>query len=65
MNKIFNDLNFGNIPKIQTILVPTVPITESIINRFRNRVKDEINGIFTQIVLILASKGFISLVIKV
>ena len=29
MNKIFNDLNFGNIPKIQTILVPTVPITES------------------------------------
>lgn len=31
------------------------------INRFRNRVKDEINGIFTQIVLILASKGFISL----
>ena len=31
MNKIFNDLNLGNIPKIQTILVPTVPITESII----------------------------------
>ena len=31
------------------------------INRFRNRVKDEINRIFTQIVLILASKGFISL----
>ena len=31
------------------------------IDRFRNRVKDEINRIFTQIVLILASKGFISL----
>lgn len=31
------------------------------INRFRNRAKDEINGIITQIVLILASKGFISL----
>ena len=31
------------------------------INRFRNRVKDEINNIFTQIVLILASKGFITL----
>jgi len=31
------------------------------INRFRNRVKDELNGIFTQIVLTLASKGFISL----
>ena len=30
------------------------------INRFRNRVKDENNGIFTQIVLILASKGFIT-----
>ena len=31
------------------------------INRFRNRVKDEINNIFTQIVLILASNGFITL----
>ena len=31
------------------------------INRFRNRVKDEINNIFTQVVLILASKGFITL----
>ena len=31
------------------------------INRFRNRVKGEINNIFTQIVLILSSKGFISL----
>ena len=31
------------------------------INRFRNRVKDEISKIFTQIVLILASKGFITL----
>ena len=31
------------------------------INRFRNRVKDEINNIFTQVVLILSSKGFISL----
>lgn len=31
------------------------------INRFRNRVKKEINSIFTQVVLILASKGFITL----
>lgn len=31
------------------------------INRFRNRVKGEINNIFTQVVLILASKGFITL----
>lgn len=31
------------------------------INRFRNRVKKEINKIFTQIVLILAAKGFITL----
>ena len=31
------------------------------INRFRNRVKDEINQVFTQMVLILAEKGFITL----
>ena len=31
------------------------------INRFRNRVKDEISDIFTQIVLILSAKGFVSL----
>jgi len=31
------------------------------INRFRNRVKDEINNIFTQVVIILALKGLISL----
>lgn len=31
------------------------------INRFRNRVKEEINHVFTQIVLILAGKGFVSL----
>ena len=31
------------------------------INRFRNRVKTEINNIFTQIVLLLAIKGFITL----
>ena len=31
------------------------------INRFRNRVKKEINDIFTQIVLLLADRGFISL----
>ena len=31
------------------------------INRFRNRVKNEINNIFTQLVLILANKGFVSL----
>lgn len=31
------------------------------INRFRNRVKNEINDIFTQLVLILADKGFVSL----
>lgn len=31
------------------------------INRFRNRLKDEINNIFTQLVLILATKGYVSL----
>lgn len=31
------------------------------INRFRNRVKDEINDIFTQIVLLLCARGFVSL----
>ena len=31
------------------------------INRFRNRVKNEINNIFTQIVLLLAERGFITL----
>ena len=31
------------------------------INRFRNRVKNEINNIFTQLVLLLADKGFITL----
>lgn len=31
------------------------------INRFRNRVKNEINNIFTQLVVILADKGFVSL----
>ena len=31
------------------------------INRFRNRVKEEINNVFTQLVLILANKGFVSL----
>lgn len=31
------------------------------INRFRNRVKDEISNVFTQLVLLLAEKGFITL----
>ena len=31
------------------------------INRFRNRVKKEINNIFTQVVLLLAGQGFITL----
>ena len=31
------------------------------INRFRNRVRNEINSIFTQLVLLLADRGFISL----
>lgn len=31
------------------------------INRFRNRVKKEINNIFTQVVLVLVDKGFITL----
>ncbi|WP_255495474.1 IS1182 family transposase, partial [Dysgonomonas sp. 521] len=31
------------------------------INRFRNRVKKEINQVFTQLVLLLASKGYVSL----
>ena len=31
------------------------------INRFRNRVKEEINNIFTQLVLLLAQRGFVTL----
>jgi len=31
------------------------------INRFRNRVKEEINNVFTQLVLILSEKGLVSL----
>ncbi len=31
------------------------------VNRFRNRVKEEINEVFTQLVLILAERGFITL----
>ena len=31
------------------------------INRFRNRVKNEINQIFTQVVLVLAARGLVSL----
>ena len=31
------------------------------INRFRNRVKEEINEVFSQLVLLLSAKGFISL----
>ena len=31
------------------------------INRFRNRLKEEINMVFTQIVLLLAEKGFVTL----
>lgn len=31
------------------------------INRFRNRVRNEINNIFTQVVLLLADRGFITL----
>ena len=31
------------------------------INRFRNRVKNEVNNIFTQVVLLLADRGFITL----
>ena len=34
------------------------------INRFRNRVKNEINNIFTQIVLVLADKGFVTLEVE-
>ena len=34
------------------------------INNFRNRVKDEIDNVFTQLVLILAERGFISLVVE-
>lgn len=34
------------------------------INRFRNRVKEEINRVFTQLVLILAEKGFITLEVE-
>ncbi len=31
------------------------------INRFRNRVKNEINNVFTQLVLLLSAKGFVTL----
>ena len=31
------------------------------INRFRNRVKSEINNVFTQLVLLLSAKGFVTL----
>lgn len=31
------------------------------INRFRNRVKEEINQVFTQLVIVLAEKGFVTL----
>lgn len=31
------------------------------INRFRNRVKDELNNVFTQLVLLLAGRGFVTL----
>ena len=34
------------------------------INRFRNRVKEEINNIFTQLVLILAERGFVTLEVE-
>ena len=34
------------------------------INRFRNRVKEEINNVFTRLVLVLADKGFISLEVE-
>ena len=36
----------------------------NIINRFRNRVKEEINRAFTQLVIILAEKGFITLEVE-
>lgn len=34
------------------------------VNRFRNRVKEEINEVFTQLVLILAERGFITLEVE-
>lgn len=34
------------------------------INRFRNRVKDEMNEVFTQLVLILVDKGYVSLSVE-
>ena len=34
------------------------------INRFRNRVKDELDNVFTQLVLLLAERGFISLEVE-
>lgn len=34
------------------------------INRFRNRVKEEINRVFTQLVVMLAEKGFITLEVE-
>ena len=46
----------------QTVLFPQRMKPDFItINRFRNRVKKEINEVFTQTVLLLSSKGFISL----
>ncbi len=35
------------------------------INRFRNRVKNEINNIFTQVVLLLAERGLITLDVEI
>ena len=34
------------------------------INRFRNRVKDEIDALFTQVVVLLAERGFVSLEVE-
>ena len=34
------------------------------INRFRNRVRDELNNVFTQLVLLLAERGFVTLEVE-
>lgn len=57
MLKVILDAYMNNIYSCRKIEKPDF-IT---INRFRNRVKDEINEVFTQIVLLLSAKGFISL----
>ena len=57
MQKLFK-INISNF--FMRSILP-VSYTHLTINRFRNRVKKEINEVFTQTVLLLSSKGFIKI----